>query len=197
MWSPNSSSCGRQLVTSTSILFCTLWAVQNYLSKSQKWFKTEAQQTQSSSRKSSKSAESGLPPSRSLEALRLKRAKYREKNRELLAEKSRVYMAKRRSRLKADPEAQGKYEVAAKNARRKYEASHQDFRAWRRKVVSLDRNYAAPNPQEEPRDYQFEWALYQEKAANELRERVVRARIAEEEEELRALRARVPNRRQS
>ncbi|KAJ7757887.1 hypothetical protein B0H16DRAFT_1457456 [Mycena metata] len=89
-------------------------------------------------------------PSRTPEARSLARARYNEK--------------------KSDPEAAEKQLERAREARAKYEASHRDLRAWKRRLVRAEK--VSRDGQQKPKDYEFEWELYKEKKRRWMAERV-------------------------
>ncbi|KAJ7670820.1 hypothetical protein DFH06DRAFT_1125106 [Mycena polygramma] len=123
-----------------------------------------------------------ISPSHTKLARRKALAQYREKNKEELAEKSRIQMARHRARLREDPVALLKYQEHAREASANYEAKHREFRSWKRKLQRdeasykrLGRDKRLEETRTGPRDYKMEWAVYQEKRKEKERERLADA----------------------
>ncbi|KAJ7018316.1 hypothetical protein C8F04DRAFT_1199100 [Mycena alexandri] len=108
---------------------------------------------------------SGPPPSRSAAARRLAQAKFREKNEDLLRDKARERMARRRLREQEDSELA----AAAKAQRRVHDASYRKkhakkikFKAHIRRDDEYWHQHRAHRPDREVRDYQTEMEILEE-----------------------------------
>ncbi|KAJ6489339.1 hypothetical protein C8R47DRAFT_1071684 [Mycena vitilis] len=123
-------------------------------------------------------------------------ARYRDKNKKELAQKSRIQMAQyidlyvahvtlitalcadsHRAQLRQDPAALLKYQERAREASHNYEAKHREFRSWKRRLQRVEASYKRLGRDKRPeekrtgtRDYKLEWEVYQEKKKERERE---------------------------
>ncbi|KAJ6503183.1 hypothetical protein C8R47DRAFT_1210459 [Mycena vitilis] len=123
-----------------------------------------------------------ISPSCTKLARRKALAQYRDKNKEELAQKSRIQMAHHRAQLRQDPAALLKYQERAREASRNYEAKHREFRSWKRRLQRVEASYKRLGHDRRPeekrygtRDYKLEWEVYQEKKKEKERERLADA----------------------
>ncbi|KAJ7430043.1 hypothetical protein B0H11DRAFT_1943777 [Mycena galericulata] len=127
-----------------------------------------------------KSASKHLLPLRTPAARNLTLARYRERNKEELAEKARIRMAKLRERVKLSPHAAQEYAARSQVADHKYRARKRDFLAWQKRLQRSEASKGKLGGRKvNERDYEAEFAIYQAKrrleCQDKIREKVVDA----------------------
>ncbi|KAJ7107403.1 hypothetical protein C8R44DRAFT_885419 [Mycena epipterygia] len=100
--------------------------------------------------------------------LRTAKAKYRERNKEVEAEKARIRMAKYnlyRAKIKANERTAEEYRQRALVHDAAYKAKNREFLAWKANIARIDK--MTPKQflerearREKPRDYEVEWEIY-------------------------------------
>ncbi|KAJ7128022.1 hypothetical protein C8R44DRAFT_873790 [Mycena epipterygia] len=122
-----------------------------------------------------------LVPSHTAARLRTARAKYRERNKEVEAEKARIRMSRYRAKIKANRHATEEYRQLALGHDAAYKAKNREFLAWKAKVTRINKSDPKKLAErgvmrESSRDYEVEWEVYKarrhEERQDELRRKV-------------------------
>ncbi|KAJ7497852.1 hypothetical protein B0H11DRAFT_1909829 [Mycena galericulata] len=111
-----------------------------------------------------KSGSKQLPPSCTPAARKLESAQYRARNKDELAEKARIRMAKLRAQVKSSPQASQEYTARCQVTDRKYRERKRDFLAWQKRLQRSEASNRKLGGQKvNQRDYEAEFAIYEAK----------------------------------